>query len=322
MESVTTTKPSHDWDESDVLALIRDGVAENVNLDYKRSGALGKAGGRKREISKDASAFANSAGGTILYGVVEEEQVPTEIDGGVDGVDLSREWLENVVNSTIQPRIDGVRINQIALRDSPGRVLYTVNVPKSVGGGPHQAKDHRYYKRFNFQSVPMEDYEIRDVMRRGAGPDLYCDVALDRSTHSVDLSIALGNRSDEPALYAHIDAYMDASLELMESPFLSEVRRARPLVCYFGKLDRATTQLRAPWLTPNMPPIWKGLDQELGDEPIRFNASVVRPPYYLTVVLNAPHMESKTSVFELDPDVNPYRRVKRRDDLHFRILDD
>lgn len=31
---------------------------------------------------------------------------------------------------------------------------------------------HRYYKRFNFQSVPIEDYEVRDVSRRGEAPDL------------------------------------------------------------------------------------------------------------------------------------------------------
>jgi hypothetical protein len=31
---------------------------------------------------------------------------------------------------------------------------------------PHQAPDKRYYKRQNFQSSPMEDYEVRDTLRR------------------------------------------------------------------------------------------------------------------------------------------------------------
>src|SRR5262249_49751212 len=31
---------------------------------------------------------------------------------------------------------------------------------------PHQANHHRYYKRSNFESKPMEDYEVRDLMRR------------------------------------------------------------------------------------------------------------------------------------------------------------
>ena len=34
------------------------------------------------------------------------------------------------------------------------------------------ANDNRFYKRFNFQSVPMEEYEVRDVSRRLDSPDL------------------------------------------------------------------------------------------------------------------------------------------------------
>jgi hypothetical protein len=30
----------------------------------------------------------------------------------------------------------------------------------------HQARDYRYYKRHNFNALPMEDYEVRDVMNR------------------------------------------------------------------------------------------------------------------------------------------------------------
>ncbi|MEM7799577.1 MAG: hypothetical protein AAF633_10335, partial [Chloroflexota bacterium] len=35
----------------------------------------------------------------------------------------------------------------------------------------HQViRNKRYYKRFNFESVPMEDYEIRDVLNRDSHP--------------------------------------------------------------------------------------------------------------------------------------------------------
>jgi len=37
----------------------------------------------KNEISKDVSAFANSDGGTIIYGIEEEGHLPKRIDGGV-----------------------------------------------------------------------------------------------------------------------------------------------------------------------------------------------------------------------------------------------
>jgi len=49
--------------------------------------------------------------------------------------------------------VDRLRNNDMAALRRPERA-------------PHQAYDHRYYKRYNFQSIPMEDYEVRDLMRR------------------------------------------------------------------------------------------------------------------------------------------------------------
>ena len=67
------------------------------------------------EISKDVSAFANSAGGTLVYGMIEDRHVPTAIDNGFNPSEITMEWLEQVINSRIHRRIDGVRINQIEL---------------------------------------------------------------------------------------------------------------------------------------------------------------------------------------------------------------
>ena len=45
--------------------------------------------------------------------------------------------------------------------DKNNIVIYVVDIPQS--NIAHQAFDKRYYKRFNFISTPMEDYEIRDI---------------------------------------------------------------------------------------------------------------------------------------------------------------
>ena len=49
-------------------------------------------------------------------------------------------------------------------------VIYVVNIPKSDTA--HQAKDKRYYKRYNFESVMMEDYEIKDIINRVKNPKI------------------------------------------------------------------------------------------------------------------------------------------------------
>ena len=106
-------KEPWEWDEADVLRLISDQVQESLTLDYKECDALQKTEGKKNEISKDVSAFANYAGGVLVYGVRENGHVPTAIDVGYDPNDTGKEWLDQVINSRIQRRLDGVRINQI-----------------------------------------------------------------------------------------------------------------------------------------------------------------------------------------------------------------
>lgn len=164
----TMDMPSAQWNESDLLSLVQDGVEERVDLEYKRAASLANTDAVKLEISKDVSALANGAGGTIVYGMIEEAHKPRQLDG-LDPAQITKEWLEHVINGRIRPRLDGLHINPIPLSNSaPGKVAYVISVQQ--GQTAHQAVDKRYYKRFNFESVPMEDYEIRDIMNRVKHP--------------------------------------------------------------------------------------------------------------------------------------------------------
>jgi predicted HTH transcriptional regulator len=126
------------WTEADVLQLITDQVQESLTLDYKECLALRKTDRKKDEISKDVSAFANSAGGVIVYGVKETGHIPTAIDDGYDPSHISKEWLEQVIDSRIQRRIDGIRINPIRLSGpKAGKVMYVVSIPQSTRGRAH-----------------------------------------------------------------------------------------------------------------------------------------------------------------------------------------
>ena len=55
----------------DLDKLIADQVEDNLHLDYKAADALAKTDGKKKEVSKDISALANSDGGIIIYGIKE-----------------------------------------------------------------------------------------------------------------------------------------------------------------------------------------------------------------------------------------------------------
>lgn len=207
-------RPLHDWDKTDLQKLIDDQLQGSLKLDYKRSDALVKTDHCRKEIAKDVSAFANSAGGWIVYGIKEENHLPTCIDGGVDAVTITREWIENIIISRIQPRILGVVIKPVPL--AAGGTAYVLDIPQATTFAPHQA-DHRYYRRFNFQSVPMEDYEVKDAMRRASSsePFIYFDILPFKNADGADrvrLIAKIGNRSAEPMLYANIQIYFGKSL--------------------------------------------------------------------------------------------------------------
>lgn len=167
-----------EWEEEDLLALVDNEASESLTLDFKECAALDKSDRKKREVSKDVSAFANSAGGTLVYGLIEDKKrrVAHKLDDGYDPSDISQEWLDQVINSNIQPRLSGVRIKTVHLtKERLGRVVHVVYVPQSMTA--HPAADKKYYKRFNFESVPMEDYEIRDTMHRALEPRVSVHVA-------------------------------------------------------------------------------------------------------------------------------------------------
>jgi len=154
--------------EKDIQELVDTDVAESQELDYKECRALQNTDGKKNDLSKHVSAFANAGGGTIIYGVIEKNRKPDKIDQGYDQDDISREWLDNVITSRIHPKIDNVKINPIEL--STGKYIYLVYVPQ--GQAAHQAHDKKYYKRHNFKSEPMWDYEIKDIQNRVRHPSL------------------------------------------------------------------------------------------------------------------------------------------------------
>jgi predicted HTH transcriptional regulator len=136
-------KDSLEWDEAEVASLIENQVQESLTLDYKRSDALGKTDSKRNELSKDISAFANSAGGVILYGMMEDKHFPTEMDDGLDPNEISKEWIEQVINSSVYPKVDGLRINQIPLSSKgSGKVLYAIYIPAATSRAPHQARDN------------------------------------------------------------------------------------------------------------------------------------------------------------------------------------
>lgn len=162
------------WSQSTIEQYISGQIQENLNLEYKSAKALSKNDRSITEISKDVSSMANSQGGVIIYGVKEfDEKAKRHLPEKIDPIDqtlFTKEWLEQVITSNIRPRIQGLVIYPVQMKSNTNDSVYVVEVQQS--NTAHQAKDLRYYKRHNFKSEPMEDYEIRDIMNRANVPNV------------------------------------------------------------------------------------------------------------------------------------------------------
>ncbi len=179
----------------DLHRFVSNNVQESIHLDYKDSRAL-LSKDLSRELPKDVSAFANSDGGVLIFGIREEASFPIAVDQGADNSVVSRERIEQIITSNVAPRIDGLIIRQIPLSDTHS--AYAIAVPKSYRG-PHQDRHtHKYYKRYNFKSAPMEDYEIADLRSRGQALRPLVEVGVE-IRHGTLFLLEIRNNGDFPA---------------------------------------------------------------------------------------------------------------------------
>ena len=159
-----------EYNINDITALIYNAAEESVHLDFKAAGSLSRDDKKKAEIAKDVSAFANSDGGIIVYGIEEIDHKAHSLSY-IDGNTYTKEWLEQVIQDNIQRRIDGLEIFPIREEGNVAKSIYVVKIPRS-SNTPHMSVDKCYYKRNNFRSVKMEEYEVRDLFYRESTPNL------------------------------------------------------------------------------------------------------------------------------------------------------
>jgi len=158
----------HDWVEfksSKLLDLTLSGVKENIVLD---------------ELSKQVSAFANSGGGSIVYGIQDTPiGTPRTIDS-FGGVSLNakkngtKEWLEDVIPNSVDFSIQSFNVYVLTPQDATsgiasGKGIFIIDIPSS-DIAPHQANDKRYYARIGGKSKPINHRFVIDIMGRAKHP--------------------------------------------------------------------------------------------------------------------------------------------------------
>lgn len=167
------TKPTSELTYEDIEALTSSGEPESIILDYKKM--ISGSERDKAELAKDICAFANSQGGYLVIGVEERHGKPVHPPCGTERMletQQVEEWVEQVANSNISQRVL-TDIKVISIPNS-NLCIIVVHVPVSIRM-PHMVtcqRDNRYYRRFfkrhQYESLPAEEYEVREMFERGS----------------------------------------------------------------------------------------------------------------------------------------------------------
>ena len=137
----------------DIDGLITSGIRESETLEYKQ-GSVRLVARDHAEVAKDVSAFANSSGGLLIYGVATDSSDRTKPLQRVQILPANIDVILQVISTHIRQPIPGLRYKTLPMGSSPE--VFLIDVPQS-DLAPHQVatQDYRYYRRQGPQSMPM-----------------------------------------------------------------------------------------------------------------------------------------------------------------------
>ena len=155
--------PLSQIDSQVIMDLVESGARESRTLDFKRE-LPGAGRDAKQGFLADVTAFANTEGGDLVFGIEEVDGVATKVVGtGGAQVDESIIRLQNLIRDGTEPRLQGVEIHAV---DCAGRgTVIVARVPRSWAG-PHAVLGRTLpiYARSTAGNYPMDMRELRDAV--------------------------------------------------------------------------------------------------------------------------------------------------------------
>lgn len=148
--------------------LIVEHALEGPHLDFKRGLPVAWDNGSRHELFADASAFANSGGGDVIFGIDEDDNgaaaVITPVDANPDETALR---LADLLMNGVEPRMPGVQVQVISVTvGATTGSVFVIRIPQSWAG-PHRVKtNNKFYLREGNRKRELDIPEIRGLFLR------------------------------------------------------------------------------------------------------------------------------------------------------------
>lgn len=152
-----------------VEALVLERQQEGPSLEFKtKEDASSPTASRsdKKNLGKTLSAFCNSQGGVLIWGVNAEKDE--------DAIDAAKELcpiinpeafesrIQTLLSDILAPKTDGIEVASITDPHGNNGVVL-IWVPHSTRRPHRSTQDHHYYKRSGDSSYRMEHFDLEDI---------------------------------------------------------------------------------------------------------------------------------------------------------------
>ena len=144
---------------NDIDALLQNKIPESDILDYKQQFP------DENDLLKHISAFANTRGGVMIFGITESGRggYPIQIDG-IDSSAINKERIEQLILSNIVPRLH-VKLRAVQHPDTD-KSVFLIQIPYSQYRPHFSNRTKKFYKRFQFEAAEMTEQEISDAYKK------------------------------------------------------------------------------------------------------------------------------------------------------------
>lgn len=151
-------------------SLISEGTSEGPHLDFKRELPAAWHEKAKHDLTSDISAFANAGGGTLIFGVEQDDDgLAKELKPQTFNPDSDAMRLESILRDCVEPRMPGVLVLPVPVNvDGTKGYIILVHVPQSWVGPHRVTSNFNFFVREGRQSRPVNVPELRTLFHLSA----------------------------------------------------------------------------------------------------------------------------------------------------------
>lgn len=228
-------------EQAHIEQFVAEKTREGPHLDFKRDLPVAWNDAAKHEFLADATAFANSGGGDLVFGVEEDGQAQAMavIPQVIANVDQEIRRLQDFLLHLAEPRLPGVKVHAVKVSVSgTGGYVVVVRIPQSWSG-PHRVKTNQhFFVRDGLRKRQLDIPEIRSLFLR---TENQAQRVSDFRTERLG-KILSGNSPqrlvDGPILIAHLIPTQAALGVVQIDPVQYTSQRVLPIIGTTGGMSR------------------------------------------------------------------------------------